>query len=181
MAKITVPYDEFLTPTLRRMRDPGLLLVTAGGAAKPNAMTIGWAAVGTFWAKPCFTIVVRPSRYSYLLLAESGDFTVNVAPPSLAETVAYCGKVSGRDHDKFAERGLTAAPARAVRAPIIAECVVHYECRTLYQEDLNPEALPAAVRTQCYPRADFHRIFIGEILATSADPDAAPSLGFQGG
>ncbi|MFA6107277.1 MAG: flavin reductase family protein [Candidatus Latescibacterota bacterium] len=180
MPKISVPHDEYLTQTLRRLRSPGLLLVTAGANGKPNPMTIGWAAIGTFWAKPCFTIVVRPSRYSYLLLVESGDFTVNVAPPSLAETVAYCGKVSGRDHDKFAERGLTAMPSATVRAPIIAECVVHYECRTLYQDDLDPEALPAAVRTQCYPRQDYHRVFIGEILATSADPDAARLLGAQG-
>ena len=64
-------------------------------------------------------------REDGLLLVTAGDLTVNVPPRELAEAVARCGTVSGRDHDKFLENHLTPVPGRQVRQPIIQECVVH--------------------------------------------------------
>lgn len=176
MPKLTIPYTDLFPETIRRLREDGLLLVTADAAGTPNVMTIGWATIGLIWARPVMVALVRPSRYTYSRLAECPDFTVNVAPPDLAEAVALCGAVSGRDHDKFAECGLTVTPGRAVRAPIIEECVVHYECRTVHRNDLVPEAVAPVIVDRFYPRGDFHRVFFGEILAAYADQDAAGRL-----
>lgn len=176
MAKIEISYSDFFASTMQRMRQDGLLLVTAGSDGKPNVMTIGWGSIGSIWGRPCFLVMVRPSRYTYGLLEQNGDFTVNVATAELTETIAYCGTISGRDQDKFAERHLTPLPAKQVQVPIIEECVVHYECRTLHRNDLVPEALESTIRDQAYPRGDFHRIYYGEILATYADEDAAEKL-----
>jgi flavin reductase (DIM6/NTAB) family NADH-FMN oxidoreductase RutF len=176
MAKTDIPFSHHFAATMQRMREDGLLLVTADGAGRPNVMTIGWGTIGSIWGRSCFLVLVRPSRYTYGMLEQNGDFTVNVAPPELAETIAYCGTVSGRDQDKFAERGLTPGPARKVRAPIIQECAIHYECRTLYRDDLVPEALAPEIREGAYPRGDFHRTYVGEIVATYADEDAAAKL-----
>jgi len=162
---------------MRRMREDGLLLVTAGAGGKPNVMTIGWGTIGSIWSRPVFLVLVRPSRYSYSRLEESGgDFTVNVPPRELAEAVAHCGTVSGRDHDKFVEKHLTPAPSRQVRAPIIRECVVHYECRTLHRNDLAPDTLAQAVQDEFYAQGDYHRVYFGEIVAAYADEDAAKRL-----
>jgi hypothetical protein len=49
-------------------------------------------------------------------------------------------------------------------------------CRTLHRNDVVPEALVQAVREEFYPGRDFHRIFFGEIVAASADEDAAQRL-----
>jgi len=162
---------------MRRMREDGLLLVTAGADGKPNVMTIGWGTIGSIWSRPVFLVLVRPSRYSYTRLEESGgDFTVNVAPRELAEAVAHCGTVSGRDHDKFVEKHLTPVPSRQVRAPIIRECVIHYECRTLHRNDLAPDTLAQAVQDEFYAQGDYHRVYFGEIVAAYADEDAAKRL-----
>jgi flavin reductase (DIM6/NTAB) family NADH-FMN oxidoreductase RutF len=181
MAKTSISFSEHFALTMQRMRADGLLLVTAGSDGRPNIMTIGWGTVGSMWGRPCFLIMVRPSRYSHRLLEQSGDFTVNVAPAAMAETIAYCGKVSGRECDKFAQRHLTAVPARQVRAPIVGEAVIHYECRTLYRSDLAPDSLLPAIRDQAYQRGDYHRLYVGEILAAYADEDAAEQLTTQEG
>ena len=67
-------------------------------------------------------------------------------------------------------------PSRQVRPPIIAECVVHYECRTLHRNDVVPEALVQAVLDDAYAAGDFHRVYFGEIVAAYADEDAARRL-----
>jgi flavin reductase (DIM6/NTAB) family NADH-FMN oxidoreductase RutF len=162
---------------MRRMREDGLLLVTAGADGKPNVMTIGWGTIGSIWSRPVFLVLVRPSRHSYARLEEAGDFTVNVPPPELAEAVAYCGTVSGKDHDKFLEKRLTASPSRHVRPPIIQECIVHYECRTLHRSDLASDALAQAVRDEFYAQGNYHRVYFGEIVATYADREAAARCG----
>jgi flavin reductase (DIM6/NTAB) family NADH-FMN oxidoreductase RutF len=176
MPKVAVRYTDYFAPTIRRMREDGLLLVTSGADGKPNVMTIGWGTIGSIWSRPVFLVLVRPSRYSYTRLEEASDFTVNVPPRELAEAAACCGTVSGRDYDKFLKTRLTPVPSRQVRPPIIQECVVHYECRTLHRNDLVPDALAQAVKDEFYPQGDFHRVYIGEIVAVYADEDAAQRL-----
>ena len=181
MPKVSVSYTEFFTPTMQRLCDEGLLLATAGRDGKPNVMTIGWGMIGSIWARPVFLALVRPSRHSYSLLEQVSDFTINVLPPELAEVAALCGSVSGREHEKFQEAKLTPIPAHEVRAPIIRECVVHYECRTVERVDLDVNALVQSIKGQFYKNGDFHRLYFGEIVASYADDNAAARLSTQTG
>ena len=179
MAKVRVQYTDCFAQTMQRMREEGLLLVTLGADGKPNVMTIGWGTMGSIWSRPVFIVLVRPSRHTYSRLEQASDFTVNVPSRDLAAAASYCGTVSGRDHDKFQEMHLTPIPSREVRPPIIKECVVHYECRTLHRNDVVPAALAQAVREEAYPGGDFHRIYFGEIVAAYADEDAGLRLSAQ--
>jgi len=172
MPKIEAHYTDYLAETLGVASREGILLVSQDVCGKPNAMTIGWCTAGIIWGRPILTILVRPSRYTYGLLEATGDFTVNVMPRELKEVVDFCGTVSGRDHDKFAEKKITAIPGRKVRSPIIGEGVIHYECRILYKSDLPDDALEKPIRDQFYPKGDYHRVYYGEILAAYADEDA---------
>lgn len=108
---------------------PVVLVSCAGqGEAAPNLITIAWC--GTVCSDPAMlSISVRPERHSHGLIVDSGEFVVNL--PTVAQTriTDWCGVVSGRDHDKFAEAGLTAAPAEKVGCPIVKECPVNIECR----------------------------------------------------
>jgi flavin reductase (DIM6/NTAB) family NADH-FMN oxidoreductase RutF len=176
MAKVQVRYTDYFVQTMQRMREDGLLLVSMGADGKANVMAIGWGTMGSIWMRPVFIVLVRPSRYTYSRLEQLGDFTVNVPPRELAAAASHCGTVSGRDHDKFQEMHLTPIPSREVRPPIIKECVVHYECRTLHRNDVAPEALVQAVREEIYASGDFHRIYFGEIVAAYADEDAGQRL-----
>ena len=168
MAKIKVNYKDFFAETVERMCDDGLLLVTKGKDNKANVMTIGWGTIGTIWAKPIFIVLVRPSRYSYSLLEQVDEFTVNVPSKELAKAALHCGTVSGRDNDKFKDMNLTEIASKEIQVPIIEECHINYECRTLHKNDLIPEMLDPGVKEQFYPKGDFHRLYFGEILATYA-------------
>ena len=99
-----------------------------------------------------------------------------VSEPDMSEAVAYCGTVSGRSQDKFADLQLTPTPGREVNAPTIEECVLHYECRTLHRNDMVPDALVQEIRDSAYAGGDYHRVYFGEIVATYADEDAAGRL-----
>ena len=52
-----------------------------------------------------------------------------------------------------------------MRPPIIQECVVRYECRTLHRNDMAPDTLAQAVEDEFYAQGDFHRVYFGEIVA----------------
>ncbi len=171
MAKVKVDYKDYFAETIERMCDDGLLLVTKGKDDKPNVMTIGWGTIGSIWGRPIFIVLVRPSRYTYSRLEEVDEFTVNVPSKQLAIDTLYCGTASGRDNDKFKDMKFTSIASKEIGVPIIEECHIHYECRTLHKNDLIPEMLDGTIKKEAYPGGDFHRVYFGEILATYADAE----------
>lgn len=95
---------------------------------KPNIITVAW--VGTVCTNPpMLSISVRPERYSYHIIEQSGEFVVNLTTEALVRAADFCGVRSGRDIDKFREMHLTAQPSREISAPGIAESPVNIECR----------------------------------------------------
>jgi len=176
VAKIEVAYTDYLQETIKMLGNGGLLLASADAQGKPNAMTIGWGTIGIIWSKPIFVVLVRPSRYTYSLIEITDDFTVNVPTPELADKVLYFGTVSGRDQNKFKQKGLTATPSKKVKSPIVEECVIHYECKVVHKNDVIPDELIDEILKSSYPQGNFNRIYYGEILATYADVDAKERL-----
>ncbi|MCM8756854.1 MAG: flavin reductase family protein [Candidatus Omnitrophica bacterium] len=168
MKKEVAPFT-FVAETLLLLSRPGALLVSLGKNRRPNVMAIGWGMPGIIWRKPIFAVLVRPSRYTYSLLEDISQFTVNVPYPQMAAIVAHCGSVSGREHNKIEETRLTLEPARTVAVPIIRECGLHYECQIVGFSDVLPDKLTAEIKTSCYPQGDYHRCYYGEILRVSAD------------
>ena len=165
MGKKLVDYADCLKETIRAFKEARVLLVSQGKQGPPNAMAIGWGQIGIVWGKPIFTVFVRPSHYTYKLIEEAGEFTVNIVPQQLKDLVQYCGTTSGRDHDKFREKGLKAIPSSKARTPLIKECILHYECKIIYKNDLIPSELEASIIPAFYPKGDLHRVYFGEILA----------------
>ena len=165
MVKKVVDFRDCSAETFRAFDEDRVLLVSQGKEGPPNAMTIGWGQLGIVWRRPVFTVLVRPSRYTYKLMEETGNFSVNIVPPQLKEVAAYCGSVSGRDRDKFKEKGLTAVPSLKIKTPIIKECILHFECQVVNKNDLVPSEMAPSMVSLLYPKGDFHRIYFGEILA----------------
>jgi flavin reductase (DIM6/NTAB) family NADH-FMN oxidoreductase RutF len=165
VAKKITDYRDHIEETVRAFGEDRVLLVSRGKEGLPNVMAIGWGTIGMIWRKPIFVVLVRPSRFTYKLIEETGEFTVNVVPPKLKEVVQYCGSVSGRDHDKFKEKKLTAIPSNKVKTPMIKECILHFECRVVNIIDLIPSELEKSIINTFYAKGDFHRVYFGEILA----------------
>lgn len=103
---------------------------------KPNIVTVAWA--GTISSDPVMvSISVRPSRHSYDIIKETGEFVINLTTEQLAFATDWCGVKSGRDVDKFKEMNLTAASAKTLKyAPIIEESPVNIECKVTEVKEL---------------------------------------------
>lgn len=175
MAKKDCAYTDYLAETISTMSTNGILLVAADASGKANTMAIGWGTIGFIWGKPIFVVLVRPSRYTYEFM-DGGDFTVNVMPAQLNDVVTYCGTVSGRDHDKFAEKGLTLVPAKTVKTPVIEQAVIVYECKTVHKNEVIPAQLAEDIKASAYPEGDFHTLYFGEITAVYASENARERL-----
>ena len=152
-----------------RLRNGGLLLTSIGGDGEYNVMTIGWGLVGMLWREPVFMVAVRPSRHTAKLIEETGEFTVNVPVDGMDEAVAYCGKVSGRDHDKFKEAGLAVEKGMKVASPIVSKCVAHLECKVIGKSKVVAELLTTEVKEKCYPKGDLHVLYYGRLMTILKD------------
>jgi len=114
------------------LMDGGAFLVTIAPNGQPNPMTIGWGLIGIAVQAPMFSIYVTRGGYTYEYVQEAKSFTVSVpALGELSEELSLCGSRSGRETDKAAEADLTLASARCVPAPVVAGCVLYYECEKL--------------------------------------------------
>jgi flavin reductase (DIM6/NTAB) family NADH-FMN oxidoreductase RutF len=130
---------------------PVVMVSCAGKKGAPNIITIAWT--GTINSEPpMLSIAVRPERYSHGIIADRKEFVVNLVTRRLLRAADFCGVRSGRDLDKFAAMGLTAAPASSVEAPLIAESPVNIECRV----------------TKTIPLGS-HDLFLAEIVAVNVD------------
>lgn len=106
---------------------PAVMISCQRGEEKPNIITVAWA--GTICSSPAMvSISVRPERYSYDIIKESGCFVLNLVNQDLVYATDYCGVKSGRDVDKFAQMNLTPMPSQKISAPGIAQSPVNIEC-----------------------------------------------------
>lgn len=127
------------------------VLVSCGSLEKSNLITVGWC--GTICTQPSMvSISIRPERYSHHLIKESGEFVINLTTEKLVRATDWCGVKSGRDVDKFAACGLTAAAASKVGAPLLAESPLNMECRV----------------TQIIPLGS-HDLFLAEVVACDVE------------
>ena len=108
---------------------PAVMVSCASEAGERDIVTVAWA--GTVCTNPpMLSISLRPERHSYHIVRESGEFVVNLVTARLQRACDWCGVRSGRDFDKWAECGLTPAPAATLGlAPAIEESPVSIECR----------------------------------------------------
>jgi len=128
-----------------------VLVTCTDKAGKANIITLAWA-MPTSADPPMVAMSLTSKRYSYRLIKETGEFVVNVPTMKIVKQTLFCGRISGRECDKFKETRLTAALARKVKVPIIKECVAHLECKLV----------------QTVHTGD-HTLFIGEVVAAYVD------------
>ena len=79
---------------------PAVMVSTADKKGRANILTVAWT--GTVCTNPAMVYIsVRPERYSYSLLKESGEFVINLTTKKLLYATDWCGVKSGRDVDKW--------------------------------------------------------------------------------
>jgi flavin reductase (DIM6/NTAB) family NADH-FMN oxidoreductase RutF len=162
-----VSYDKYLVEANKKLTSGGAFLTAKDGDTL-NTMTIGWGFIGYMWQKPVFIVPVRKSRYTYDLLKNSKEFTVSISFDGMKKELGFCGSHSGRDADKYKEGGLKTIVGTAIDTPIIDGCDLHYECKVVFTQDVDKNALIPEIDASSYSNNDYHTLFFGEIVACYA-------------
>lgn len=131
---------------------PAVMVSCADAHGHDNIITVAWA--GTVCSDPPMVgISVRPERFSYAMLRETGEFVVNLVGEDLAFACDWCGVRSGRDVDKWEQMHLDRQPPAALEhAPAIAQSPVNIECKVTQVLELGS-----------------HHLFIGRVAAVRVD------------
>ncbi len=126
-------------------------LVSVGDGERDNLITVAWT--GILCSDPPKTYIsLRPERYSYDIVKETGEFIVNLPSSHIIRSIDFCGVRSGRDLDKFEQCHLTREKAFEVACPSVAESPVSIECRV----------------TDIIPLGS-HDMFMADIVAVDVD------------
>ena len=134
-------------------------MVSCGSMEKSNIITVAWTGI-TNTVPPKTYISVRPSRYSYNLIKESGEFVINLTTSELIKRADYCGIYTGAKVDKFAKCGFSKEEASEVSCPIIAESPLSLECKVTDIIELGS-----------------HHMFRADIVAVDVDESLVDSKG----
>lgn len=111
------------------------VMVSCGNETQANIVTVAWT--GTICTNPAMTYIsLRPSRYSYDLIKESGYFVINLTTEDIVRETDFCGVKSGRDIDKFKEMNLTCVIEEETHCPMIGESPVSIVCETIEIKEL---------------------------------------------
>ena len=145
MAKVEWKAGTFIYPI------PAVMVTSGDIEGESNIMTVAWTGILNTNPAMCY-ISVRPERYSYHLIQESGEFVINLTNKKLAFATDWCGVRSGSKYDKFKEMKLTKEKAKNVKCPIIKESPVAIECKVKEIKELGS-----------------HHMFVAEILSIDAD------------
>lgn len=147
MAKQTWKPGNMLNPV------PAVMVSVADKEGKNNIITIAWA--GTICTNPpMVSISVRPERYSYHMIEETGEFVINLTTEELVKACDYCGVTSGKDVDKFKEMNLTPIAVENCKVPAIKESPVNIACKVVEKKELG-----------C------HYMFIAEVVSVTVEDE----------
>ena len=126
-------------------------MVSCSDGEQDNIITIAWTGIVNT-IPPKTYISVRPSRHSYEMIKNSGEFVINLTTASLVRSADWCGVYTGAKVDKFKRCGLTKEAASEVGCPMIAESPLALECRV----------------TDIIPLGS-HHMFLADVVAVDVD------------
>ncbi|MCI8272453.1 MAG: flavin reductase family protein [Clostridia bacterium] len=129
------------------------VMVSCGTMENSNIITVAWT--GIINTNPAMVYIsVRPTRHSYNIIKETGEFVINLTTKQLAYATDWCGVKTGAKVDKFKEMKLTKEEGKHVKCPLIKESPVSVECRVKEIRELGS-----------------HHMFIAEVLSIDASEE----------
>lgn len=127
------------------------VMVSCGDFDNANIITVAWT--GTICTNPAMTYIsIRPERYSYDIINNTGEFVINLTTKKLARSTDFAGVRSGRDINKFEALKLTKEKANEINVPLIKESPINIECKVTEIKELGS-----------------HHMFIAKVLCVDVD------------
>ena len=138
--------------------EKAVLVSSVDESGRPNLIAVGWL-MRAGMEPPIYAIGINQKSRSGENIAATGEFVIAVPGLDQARQLMYCGTHRGAEVDKFAATGLTALPARTVKAPLVAGCRANLECRVVAVQQLGD-----------------HRVFFGQVQACWASEEPGRPL-----
>ena len=144
-------------------------IVTSGDKNSYNSMVIGWGSIGVGFAKPIFTVYIKPERYTYQFIDKSDIFTVSYIDKKEYPKFTVYGTKSGKDinkeeasgsHIKFLDDG----------GITFEEAVEVFVCKTIAKSHLTENDVHQDVidlynsKLDVYFSTHPHTVYTGEII-----------------
>ena len=128
-------------------------LVTCGDMENSNALAVAWTGIINT-VPPKTYISVRPGRYSYGLIKQSGEFVINLTSADMIKALDGCGMLTGAKVDKFKKFGLEKQQASEVGCPLVGQSPLSLECRVTDVIELGS-----------------HHMFLADVVAVDVEED----------
>lgn len=135
------------------------VMVSCGTMENSNIITVAWTGIINT-VPPKTYISVRPSRYSYNLIKESGEFVINLTAAEFIKKADFCGIYTGAKVDKFKKCEFDKEEASEVCCPLIAQSPLSLECKVTDVIELGS-----------------HHMFLADIVAVDVDEKLVDSKG----
>lgn len=129
-----------------------------------NTMTASWGGMGHLWNKDVVFLFVRPQRYTKKLIDdENVKVSVSFFDGNCKKEMAYLGSNSTYDvEDKITKSGLHLTEEDGVVS--FEEATLTLEVEKLYVQTIEESCfVNKKVDEDCYPKHDYHDVYICEI------------------
>jgi flavin reductase (DIM6/NTAB) family NADH-FMN oxidoreductase RutF len=123
------------------------VIVCGHHEGKTDAMTCTWHCPLSS-KPPLFGVLLSPKRYTYQLIADSGEFSVNFMPAESIGLVTAVGGTKGATTDKFDAFKIAKDIPLKTNAPVLADAYAAYECKLIENRQYGD-----------------HQLLVGEVLA----------------
>lgn len=167
MSFIEIPCKELNFNPFSTVADEWMLLASGNEKDGYNAMTVSWGHFGAIWGhnsgNPTAIVYVRPQRYTYEFTEKNDLFTLSVFPTEYKKQLAYLGSHSGRNENKIATSGLT--PTFENGTVFFKEAKNVFVCKKIYASEIKESCfIDKSIINEHYPKKDFHKVYVGEII-----------------
>lgn len=132
-----------------------IVLVSSLYNGKPGITPIAWL-MPISKDPPQIALAIWEGHFIYKCIMQTKDFVVNVPDKSMLKIVLKCGKISGKDVDKFKKYNLKKEPSKKIKSPRLAESVGFLECVLVEDRKLAVD----------------HNIILGEVKYAEAEGKA---------
>jgi flavin reductase (DIM6/NTAB) family NADH-FMN oxidoreductase RutF len=158
--KKTLDYGQSIINAVAEGR---VIVASKENSGRYNGMTIGWGFFGVMWNEEIFLTAIKPKRYTWKVIKESGRFTVNVLDSSYKEALAYFGTETGYKINKFSSGLLHVAQIPGFTSPL-KEADLCIECSVITSNNIEPFVLPENYVESYYKNEpSFHTMLYGKV------------------
>ena len=112
----------------RKYPEQVVLVTTRSRKGRANVMAVGWVASAS-GDPPMFVLGIDAGSFTYRLIRETKEFVIAYPNERMGPEVLYAGTHHGHKIDKILQLRLKMQVGVMVKAPLVADAVVNFECK----------------------------------------------------